>query len=136
MTVDGEQVAELRARAERLTAQFRQVSSALDEVSARVRAVAVTATSADGSITATVGPEGRLQRLDLGPEVLDYGDARRLAEEIEATIAVAAEEAQRQVFDACRPYVSEESMAAYRNHDFDEAIRRMVERLPEEGSIR
>ncbi|GAA3768674.1 hypothetical protein GCM10022225_64060 [Plantactinospora mayteni] len=136
MTVDGEQVAALRARAEQLTAQLRQASSALGDISTRVQAVTVTATSADRSITATVGPDGRLRRLELTPQVFEHADARQLAEEIEATIRVAAEEAERRVLDTCSPYVSEESLTAFRNNDFNGAIRRMVEQLPGEDAGR
>ncbi len=118
MTVSEDELIRMRAKAAEVTARVDQLAAELDEVSTRIKAVSVTAKSADQLIRATVGPEGRLTRLELDRDIYTFHTPDELAREIEETIAAAATEAQQRVMAMCRPFVSDDQMQAALSYDY------------------
>lgn len=96
-----------RARADELVAGYRRSREQLKAVQAALAAVTATAASSDGSVTATVGPQGRLTELTFAADVYRTHRPRELAELIveltaraAATVAARAEDVVAPVLPA------------------------------------
>lgn len=81
-------------------AERERMARAVRRVQEKLVGISVTEESADGLIAATVGARGELRALELDPRVYRGQDAAALAEDILATVRVAAETAGRQAFAA------------------------------------
>lgn len=101
-------LAAARARAEELQARFDRLREGYADLQRTVLAVRGTATSDDGLVTVTVGPNGQLVDLELSPRIYRRPDARRLAETIVETVMAAAGEAAGKVAEAFRPFAADE----------------------------
>jgi DNA-binding protein YbaB len=123
-------VAEAMEHLERLRAGYTELHHGLQAVSA-------TATSDDGLVTVTVGPQGRVVRLELDPRIYRRPDSRRLAETITATIKHAADEAELKVRRLCRPFMADEEITAHLTGDVDALVRRLEDELVrDDGPVR
>lgn len=118
MSVSEDDLDRMRTRAADVTARVQQMTAQLDELSQQVKAISVTATSADRLITVTVASDGRLTRLELDRDVYQHHDPDELARQIEEVISVAAAEAQQRMIAACESYVPADQLRAALAHDF------------------
>jgi DNA-binding protein YbaB len=66
--------------------QYQQLRSGLDELQQRLATLQTTERSADGQVTATVGPRGQLVRLELDPGIYRDRDADALAAKVTDTV--------------------------------------------------
>jgi DNA-binding protein YbaB len=103
--VDRNEVEQLRAQAERLRGQVERVTGAFHSIIDRFNSLEAMATSADGLVTAVVGADGRLRRLELDPGIYLHPDADELARTIEETIELAASSALEKAQQTLEPYV-------------------------------
>jgi len=92
-----------RTRADELVAGYRRSREQLAAVQAALAAVTATAASSDGSVTATVGPQGRLAELTLAPDAYGRHRPRELAEMIVEVTARAAATAAARAQDILAP---------------------------------
>src|SRR5690349_14121174 len=90
-------LAGLRAYAEELSEQFEKIRSGINEMQSEMSKITGTAKSADGYITATVGPRGQLVKLHLDARIYRKPDSAKLAETITDTIQKAALDAAGKV---------------------------------------
>ncbi len=118
VSVSEEELIKLRARVAEVNERMARMTSDLDDLSERIRAVTVTAESADKLVKATVGHDGMLTKLELHPDVYDYHEPDELADQIEQTLAAASHEARQRVMAACSPFVTQEQMQAAVSHDY------------------
>jgi DNA-binding protein YbaB len=119
----------LKARADALLAELDHLRSGIGEMQRKLRAVTASVTSDDGMVTATVGPRGQLQSLELDPRIYRRPDAKQLAATIARTVQAAAARAQDQVADACRPYMPEADIQSHLNLDFNGVMRKLDHEL-------
>ncbi len=115
------EVSGLRAWAEELIGQFGRLRAGTADLRAELAAITATARSADGYVTAVVGPRGNLVRLTLDPRIYRRPDSHRLASTITETIQRAADEAAAAVTRACAPYLPEDDVRAHLRFDVDGA---------------
>ena len=120
----------LRQQMEELSQEFDRMRSGATDLQQRVSEIEVTERSADGHVTATVGPRGQLVRLVLDPRLYRNPDSVRLADTITETVQVAAEKAIAQVTELCEALVPAEDVAAHMNVDLDGILSRLDHRLP------
>jgi DNA-binding protein YbaB len=109
----------LRAQADELMAQFERMRSDHGTLQQKLREVQSTVKSADGFVTATVGPRGQLIRLELDPRIYRRPNARELGTTITETIQQASTKAMKQIEELCRPYVPDAQFQAHMNFDFE-----------------
>jgi DNA-binding protein YbaB len=89
----------VRSSSQDLDLRYEQLRKDLLALRRSVSEVAETAYSADGLITATVGPQGELRELVLDPRIYRTTDSVELAETIVATIRDAAAAATARIFE-------------------------------------
>lgn len=119
----------LKERAAELMGELERLRAGLDELRRTLLSISVTVTSDDGMVTATVGPRGQLQRLELDPRIYRRPDARALADTIVTTVQRAAAQAQERVEAAVKPYVPPEELREHLNFDLTASMRRMEHQL-------
>ncbi len=119
----------MQAYADELRALFLRMQDEALDLHERARAVQVTETSADGLVSATVGPRGDLVRLDIDPRVYRRPDSRHLADTITETVGRAAARARERVVEIFEPLVPAEQMAAHLDGDVETAMRQLAERM-------
>ncbi len=88
---------------EELLADYRRTREQLAEVHRSLLAIKESATSADGLITATVGPQGNLIGLLVADAAYQRYRAAELAQEIVRTVGAAAGRAAARANDTLRP---------------------------------
>jgi DNA-binding protein YbaB len=109
-----------------MSARLRQQAAALHD---QARAIQVTEKSEDGLVSATVGVQGDLLRLDIDPRIYRHPDARELADTITDTVHRAAAAAQEKVIELFEPFFPSEVMKAQLEGDLDEALRQMAAQM-------
>lgn len=114
---DRSRLAEFRAYADQLQVQVGELLERAPELARRTRAVAATETSPDGLVSVTVGPQGRVVRLDLDPRIYRNQDARALADLITETIEHAAWAAEDRVVEIMSEVADGEQVRAMMNGD-------------------
>jgi DNA-binding protein YbaB len=87
----------LRAYAREMTARFDTLREGMGELQRDLQAVAVSAKSPDGYVTATVGARGQLLKLQLDPRIYRRPDSTALATTITETVQRAVADAAEQV---------------------------------------
>ncbi|MFC7722998.1 YbaB/EbfC family nucleoid-associated protein [Nonomuraea recticatena] len=92
----------LQAYANELRSLFTHIQDGALDLHRQARAVQVTETSADGLVSATVGPLGNLLRLDLDPRIYRQPDSRQLADSITQTVIRAAAQVRERVVEIFR----------------------------------
>ncbi|MEU8296803.1 YbaB/EbfC family nucleoid-associated protein [Micromonospora sp. NPDC048909] len=85
-SLDREGNQRLRARFDEVYGQYQQLRSGLDELRGRLAELRVTERSADGRVSATVGPRGELIAVELHPAVYGDRDAVALSRTITETV--------------------------------------------------
>lgn len=125
-TADRDTNRALRARFDEVYGQYQQLRSGLDELQQRLADVRATERSADGRVTATVGPRGQLLRLDLDPGIYRDRDAEALAAAITETVQRAAASVTASVQHLVGGYLPAGSGALdfVRDGDFGALLRR------------
>jgi DNA-binding protein YbaB len=83
----------LRARFDEVYGEYERLREGLDDLQQRLASFQATATSADGHVTATVGPRGQLVELELDRRVYRDHDPASLAALITRTVQQATESA-------------------------------------------
>ena len=111
------ELTDVRAYADRLQADLAALVEQGPELARRARAVLATETSPDGLVSVTVGPQGRVVRLDLDPRVYRDQDARRLADLITETIEHAVWAAEDHVVQLLSGVADGEQVRAMLNGD-------------------
>lgn len=81
---------EYRARVDELLAEYRRSREQLAEVHHQLAAISASASTADGSVTATVGPRGTLTGLTISDEAYRKFKPAELAAQIVRATAVAS----------------------------------------------
>jgi DNA-binding protein YbaB len=115
----------LRAQADELMAQFERMRDGSGELQQKLKTLTASATSPDGSITATVGPRGHLIRLDIDPRIYRRPDSRELATTITRTIQQATGKVMDQVEELCKPFIPGAQFQAHMNFDFEGIFRQL-----------
>ncbi len=115
--VEERDLAGLRAYASELQEQFRKIRGGIADMQKEMNAVTATAKSADGYVTATVGPRGQVLKLVLDPRVYRKPDATKLAETITDTLRKAAQAAAKQVEVVSGKYAPGQDVGAYLRGD-------------------
>jgi DNA-binding protein YbaB len=123
-----------RAQADEVIAQFERMRAGYGELQQKLRAVTATASSEDGSVTATVGPRGQLVKLELDPRIYRRPDSRKLAVTITETVRTATEQALAKVAELCQPFVPDAQFQAHLNYDFDGLFGQLDSDLPKEDA--
>lgn len=119
--------AALRARTEEMMAEFERLRAGAGELRRRILEVRGEAKSADGLVTAVVGNRGHLERLDIDPRVYRRPDSRQLAETITDTIRRAAADADRQIEEAAKGYLSPQDVRSTLGFDVEAMFRKLDE---------
>lgn len=119
----------MRLQAAEARTRLENIRDGYAELQQKLAAVTASATSDDGLVTATVGPQGRLIGVEIDPRIYRRPDSRRLAETITATIQAAAGEAAEKVTELCRPFFPDEEVLAHLNYDVDGVVRHVEDRL-------
>jgi DNA-binding protein YbaB len=120
----------LRAQADDLMAQFERMRAGAGDLQQKLRELRASVTSADGMVTATVGPRGQLIRLDLDPRIYRRPNSRELAATITETIQRATASVLDQVEELCKPFVPDAQFQAHMNFDFEGIFRQLDSDLP------
>ena len=125
-TADREANRALRARFDEVYGQYERLRAGLDELRQRLATLRVTERSADGQVTATVGPRGQLIKLELDPRIYRDHDVDALAAKIIATVDKAVASATAAVQDLVGGYLPAGSGAVdfLKDGDFGSLLRR------------
>ena len=123
---DRRPTADFRAYAQQLQLDLRRLVEQGPELARQARAVQATETSPDGLVSVTVGPQGRVVRLDLDPRIYRTQDARALAGLITETIEHAVWTAEDQVVALMSGVADGEQVRAMLNGD-DEVVAGIVD---------
>lgn len=115
-----------RAYSEQLQVKLGKLVEQGPELARRARAVQATETSPDGLVSVTVGPQGRVVRLDLDPRIYRNQDARALADLITETIEHAVWTAEDRVVEIMSEVADGEQVRAMLNGD-DEQVASIVD---------
>lgn len=124
--LDRQGVAGLRAWSEQLQVRLGDLVEQGPALARRARAVQATETSPDGLVSVTVGPQGRVVRLDLDPRIYRTPDARALADLITETIEHAVWAAEDRVVGIMSAVADGDQVRAMFNGD-DEALAGIVD---------
>lgn len=124
--LDRQGVAGLRAWSEQLQVKLGDLVEQGPALARRARAVQATETSPDGLVSVTVGPQGRVVRLDLDPRIYRTPDARALADLITETIEHAVWAAEDRVVGIMSAVADGDQVRAMFNGD-DEALAGIVD---------
>ncbi|GAA4319913.1 YbaB/EbfC family nucleoid-associated protein [Klenkia terrae] len=116
---------DFRAYAQQLQLDLRRLVEQGPELARQARAVQATETSPDGLVSVTVGPQGRVVRLDLDPRIYRTQDAGALAALITETIEHAVWTAEDQVVALMSGVADGEQVRAMLNGD-DEVVAGIV----------
>lgn len=122
---DRRPTADFRAYAQQLQLDLRRLVEQGPELARQARAVQATGTSPDGLVSVTVGPQGRVVRLELDPRIYRTQDARALAGLITETIEHAVWTAEDQVVALMSGVADGEQVRAMLNGD-DEVVTGIV----------
>lgn len=98
----------MRARLEQMMSQVRRMASDVNNVQKKMMRVTATVRSADGLVTATVGPRGHLIDLELDPRIYRRPNSGLLAQTIVDTVRQAVEQAANEVQDLLESTVPED----------------------------
>ncbi|SDO97924.1 Conserved DNA-binding protein YbaB [Klenkia soli] len=120
---------DVRAYADQLQVDLAALVEQGPELARRARAVVATETSPDGLVSVTVGPQGRVVRLDLDPRVFRDRDARRLADLITETIEHAVWTAEDRVVELLSGVADREQVRAVLNGDDERVVDVMHDQL-------
>ncbi|MEI4272830.1 YbaB/EbfC family nucleoid-associated protein [Klenkia sp. LSe6-5] len=123
---DRRQLDGFRAYSEQLQVKLGALVEQGPELARRARAVQATETSPDGLVSVTVGPQGRVVRLDLDPRIYRNQDARALADLITETIEHAVWTAEDRVVEIMSGVADGEQVRAMMNGD-DEQVAAIVD---------
>ena len=118
--------ADFRSYAEQLQVDLRRLVEQGPELARRARAVQASETSPDGLVSVTVGPQGRVVRLDLSPRIYRTQDAGALADLITETIEHAVWTAEDRVIELMSGVADGEQVRAMLNGD-DELVAGVVD---------
>lgn len=99
---------ELQARLEHMLGQVRRMASDVTTTQKKLLSVTATVRSADGLVTATVGPRGHLIELDLDPKIYQRPNSKLLAQTILQTVREAVEQGANQVQDMIESTIPED----------------------------
>jgi DNA-binding protein YbaB len=120
--LDRHGVAGLRAWSEQLQLKLGVLVEQGPELARRARAVQATETSPDGFVSVTVGPQGRVVRLDLDPRIYRQQDARALADLITETIEHAVWAAEDKVVEVMSEVADADQVRAMLNGDDEQLV--------------
>lgn len=123
---DRRQLEDFRAYSEHLQVKLGALVEQGPELARRARTVQATETSPDGLVSVTVGPQGRLVRLDLDPRIYRDQDARALADLITETIEHAVWTAEDRVVEIMSGVADGDQVRAMLNGD-DEQVAGIVD---------
>jgi DNA-binding protein YbaB len=115
----------LRALAEELTGQVAKLRTGMVDMRNEINALTATVKSPDGYVTATVGPRGKLVRLQLDPRIYRKPDSTALAATITETVQKAAAEAAKKVEAVAAKYAPGVAVGDRLNDDVTERLRRL-----------
>lgn len=99
---------ELQSRLEGMLTQVRNMATNMNTVQKKMFRVTATVESADGTVTATVGPRGHLVDLKLDPKIYRRPNSGLLAQTILQTVREAVEQAAKETQDLLEGVVPEE----------------------------
>jgi DNA-binding protein YbaB len=114
----------LRAYAGEVTAQYEQLQQGLTTLQRELAEVAVSATSADKLVTATVGARGQLLALKLDPRIYRRPDSTALSASIVETVQRAVEDAAGQVHRISERHAPGAEVASMLRGELAERFRR------------
>lgn len=101
------------------------LADGLRKLRGKLSEVRVTADSADGLVSATVGGRGELIDLTIDPRVYRDPDSRRLTDTILATVDCAVEQARKTVFGLAKPLLPRGAAIDDTDVDFDPALHQL-----------
>ncbi len=104
---------------------YEGLADGIREFRSRLAELRVTADSADGLVSATVGGRGELIGLTIDPRVYRAPDSRGLADTITGTVRHAAERARREAFELARPFLRVGAGYEETDVDFDPALHQL-----------
>lgn len=99
---------ELQARLEHMLGQVRRMASDVTTTQKKMLRITATVRSADGLVTATVGPRGHLIELELDPKIYQRPNSKLLAQTILQTVREAVEQGAKEVQELLDSTVPEE----------------------------
>lgn len=102
---------------------------AVRDVNRALGAIEGTASSDDGFIDATAGPNGDLRSLRLDPRIYRVHDADALARDIVDTVRAAADTARREAFDVLKPLLPGNATVDGADLAFDPVLHHLDRRL-------
>lgn len=108
----------MRAKVAEATSRVQRMAADFADIGTKIKMLTVTAESRDRLVKVTVGPEGRLAKLELDPDVYDFHSPEELALEIEQTTRAAADEAAQRVMALVTPIVPETQVKAAMAYDY------------------
>lgn len=120
----------LRAQAAELMTRFDNMRVGYGSLQQKILKVNATVKSPDGYVTATVGPQGQVLKLELDPRIYRRPNSRELAATITKTIQEAAQKATEQVSELCSPFMPDSQFQAHMNFDFNGVVQQFEQNLP------
>jgi DNA-binding protein YbaB len=99
---------DVKARVDQMMAHVRRMTHEMGDVQNKLIRITGTASSADGLITATVGPRGHLISLEIDAKIYRRPDSALLAQTIVDTVRQAIEQASEEVQKLYEEFVPEE----------------------------
>jgi DNA-binding protein YbaB len=126
-------VAGARALAEEMEGKLQRLIEEGPKIKERASALQITEKSKDGLITATVGPNGQLIRLDIDPRIYRRPDARALADAITETIKRAGTKAREEIVGMFTSVLPREQVEAHMSGDMDAVQEQMRKQMRGEG---
>jgi DNA-binding protein YbaB len=122
-------VAAARALAEEMQGKLQRLIEEGPKLKERASTLQITEKSKDGLITATVGPNGQLIRLDIDPRIYRRPDARALADAITETIKRAGTKAREEIVGMFTSVLPRDQVEAHMSGDMgavEEQMRRQM----------
>jgi DNA-binding protein YbaB len=126
-------VAAARALAEEMEGKLQRLIEEGPKLKERAAALQITEKSKDGLITATVGPNGQLVRLDIDPRIYRRPDARALADAITETIKRAGTKAREEIVGMFTSVLPRDQIEAHMSGDMDAVQEQMRRQMRGEG---
>jgi DNA-binding protein YbaB len=116
----------LRDRLAEVYGQYDRLRSDLDDLQQRLASLRVSASSADGTVRATVGPRGQLVDLTLDRAIYRDSDSERLARTIVATVQEAAAQTAGHIEELMAGYLPADSgtLRFLRENEFSSLLGR------------
>lgn len=130
---DRSDIAGMRAYVDELQARFEKMTREGPAIQQKAAEVRATEKSADGLISATVGPRGDLLKLELDPRIYRRPDSQELAETITETVKAAGVKASEQVLDLFAPIIPREDMQMHLDGNVDGVLDRISDKMLGKG---